>query len=168
MVHTPSMTALARWSCVNDNVATVHRVQKILSCIFCRICTVMLFFCDSNKQILLAQNIRSNIEHRATVLQSYISSLQVRTDTKLSLLLGALLGLSVVAAIAAFPGKPIDYTGVGEPMIRGFRILSSLQHWFKSEPPPKSFRLTVFRLLPIGFTGIVGWPSDSYTALRIM
>ncbi|CAN0293505.1 unnamed protein product, partial [Ectocarpus sp. 12 AP-2014] len=68
------------------------------------------------------QNIRSNIEHGATVLQSYVSSLQVRTDTKFSLLLGVLLGLSVVAAIAAYPGKPIDYTGVGidlPPEMRG-------------------------------------------------
>ncbi|CAN0319089.1 unnamed protein product [Ectocarpus sp. 12 AP-2014] len=86
----------------------------------------MLFFSDSNQHlsslVLAAQNIRSNIEHGATVLQSYVSSLQVRTDTKLSLLLGILLGLSVVAAIAAHPRKPIDYTGVGidlPPEMRG-------------------------------------------------
>lgn len=103
------------------------------------------FFSDSNQHlsflVLAAQNIRSNIEHGATVLQSYVSSLQVRTDTKFSLLLGILLGLSVVAAIAAYPGKPIDYTGVGEPMIRrGFRIVCQHCCLCKSEPRlPASF-----------------------------
>ncbi len=55
------------------------------------------------------------MERGAASLRSYLSSIEIREDTKLSLLLGAMAGFAIVAAIAAYPGKPIDYTGAGEP-----------------------------------------------------
>lgn len=63
---------------------------------------------------LALQNFRISVEHGAASLLGYLSSVEVRGDTKLSLGIGVLAGLAVVAAIAAYPGKPIDYTGVGE------------------------------------------------------
>lgn len=49
-----------------------------------------------------------------TLVKDHIASLEFRGDTKASLLLGVCVGLVVVSIIAAYPGKPIDYSGVGE------------------------------------------------------
>lgn len=49
-----------------------------------------------------------------TLIKDYIASLELRGDTKASLLLGGCVGLVVVSMMAAYPGKPIDYSGVGE------------------------------------------------------
>lgn len=68
----------------------------------------------TRKFISRSQDLRRNVEHGGALLQGYLSSLQLRDDTKLSLLLGVLAGLAVVAALAAYPGKPIDYSGVGK------------------------------------------------------
>lgn len=51
---------------------------------------------------------------RVASLQKYLASIEVRADTKASLALGVFAGLAIIVAIAAFPGKPIDYSGVGE------------------------------------------------------
>lgn len=63
-----------------------------------------------------SQNFRVAFENKAASLLTYLSSVQVRGDTKLSLGIGMLAGLAIVAAMAAYPGKPIDYTGVGESL----------------------------------------------------
>lgn len=47
-------------------------------------------------------------------LRSYIASVEVRSDTKACLLIGVCMGMAVVVVITAYPGKPIDYSGVGE------------------------------------------------------
>lgn len=60
------------------------------------------------------QNFRINVERGAASLLAYLSSVEVRGDTKLSLGIGVMVGVAIVAAIAAYPGKPIDYTGAGE------------------------------------------------------
>eukprot|EP00752_Nemacystus_decipiens_P002434 g2291.t1 len=67
------------------------------------------------------ENFRINVEHGAASLLAYLSSVQVRGDTKLSFGIGVLAGLAIVAAIAAFPGKPIDYSGVGIDLPQGLR-----------------------------------------------
>ncbi|CAM9648436.1 unnamed protein product [Ascophyllum nodosum] len=60
---------------------------------------------------------RSKIENGVAYLCSYISSLQLRGDTQASLLLGISVGVVVVIFVAAFPGKPIDYSGVGIDLV---------------------------------------------------
>lgn len=60
------------------------------------------------------QAVRIKIEHGVSLLQSYLSSVNVRGDTKASLLLGLCAGMVVVGVMAAYPGKPIDYSGAGE------------------------------------------------------
>ncbi|CAM9529466.1 unnamed protein product [Scytosiphon promiscuus] len=59
------------------------------------------------------EEFRRKLEDGGALLQSYIFSVKLRDDTKLSLLLGVLAGLAVVTALVAYPGKPIDYSGVG-------------------------------------------------------
>lgn len=56
------------------------------------------------------------MEHGAASLRTYLLSIEIREDTKLALILGGLAGLAIVVAMTAYPGKPIDYTGVGEPL----------------------------------------------------
>lgn len=48
------------------------------------------------------------------LLQQYLRSIEVRDETKLSLLLGFILGTVSIVLISIYPGKPIDYSGVGE------------------------------------------------------
>ena len=72
------------------------------------------------------QSFRVSVERGAASLLAYLSSVEVRGDTKLSLGIGLLAGVAIVAAIAAYPGKPIDYTGVGESLwvcVRGIPAL---------------------------------------------
>lgn len=54
------------------------------------------------------------MKNGTALLQNYFASIHVRGDTKSCLLLGACAGVVVVAVIAAYPGKPIDYGGAGE------------------------------------------------------
>lgn len=63
---------------------------------------------------MCAKALRLNLEQGMALVKDHISSLEFRGDTKASLLLGVCLGLAVVSIMAAYPGKPIDYSGVGE------------------------------------------------------
>lgn len=63
---------------------------------------------------LCTQALRLNMEQGVTLVKDHIASLEFRGDTKASLLIGVCVGLVVVSIIAAYPGKPIDYSGVGE------------------------------------------------------
>eukprot|EP00903_Cladosiphon_okamuranus_P010909 g10305.t1 len=67
------------------------------------------------------ENFRISVEQGAASLLDYLSSVDVRGDTKLSAGIGVLAGLAIVVAISAFPGKPIDYAGVGIDLPSGMR-----------------------------------------------
>ncbi|CAN0163188.1 unnamed protein product [Pylaiella littoralis] len=91
------------------------------------------------------EDLRTSIEHEAASLRSYLSSLQVRGDTQFSLLLGALAGLVVVVILSVYPGKPIDYTGLGIDLPPGLRGEENAEDAEKrkskkhdrEEPPPE-------------------------------
>eukprot|EP00904_Undaria_pinnatifida_P011518 jgi/Undpi1/7497/HiC_scaffold_22.g09970.m1 len=70
--------------------------------------------------------LRLNMEQGVTLVKDHIASLEFRGDTKASLLIGVCVGLVVVSIIAAYPGKPIDYSGVGVNMPAEMQGESSL------------------------------------------
>lgn len=73
-----------------------------------------MYACHSYCGCATPQNLWANVEQGTASLQQYLASMQVRQDTKLSLMSGLLLGTVVVVIIAIYPGKPIDYSQDGE------------------------------------------------------
>lgn len=63
---------------------------------------------------LCSKALRLNMEQGMALVKDHFASLEIRGDTKASLLIGVCVGLAVVSIMAAYPGKPIDYSGVGE------------------------------------------------------